>query len=215
MPTTWPVVVIASKLRDQRVFDAASQVIVDRSAPEMLRAAGIVVLAAQAGNDLGYFSGDSVRWGPTLFTVPLHPVGLCAPASGFLHREEGAQPLGPDHKRDAAKILDPIAVDSSESALISRLAECARPASIEVPPQIDVSSVELTYQCGNRFLVSNPTQRNLPFRYEIHDTGERVRFIVLAHSEKRLVPGTVGTMMLYYDGQPVASAANTGSPCPP
>lgn len=186
----------------------------DKAAPTVIRGMGLLILSTQVGGSLIYYSGENAIYGGQLLTTPLDTTHLCGmdivlgPGPVV-----GPNPLPPDYERVAAQVMDPISVDLGEPLLLRRLAECGRP--VDVPSQIDVSRIDLTYLCDDTFVVSNPTLRQLIFRFEVEETGEQGVFTVQAQSQHRLMPRGTGSLRIYYDGQLIRSAVNAGVPCAP
>jgi len=177
----WSFVLTMSFGIDKRIFEQALSAAADRRLVTIHRAAAMLIVGAQTGKTLEYYSHEGeILPGPTLLTVPLDSMSLCATALQVSHGPwRGPQPLPSDYRRRAAKVLDPIAVDSTEPQVLRRLAECTRPDRYndELPPQIDVSGVRLIYVCANRFRVVDPTPRWLPFRRSAANRGEGLKAI--------------------------------------
>ncbi len=92
-----------------------------------------------------------------------------------------------------------------------------------VPTDADVGQdapVDLTYVCGNRFLVSNTHSMPISVTYRVAGTGEEGTAEVPAApeidpavSEEFIETKTRGTVQIFLDGNPLVARANGGVPC--
>lgn len=200
----------AANVRDPQVLDAALALAGDRTASDRARVTAILVLLGQRGS--GLTVGDTPL--PALFTEKLPATGTCGfnVATGGFAIEN---PLPDDHVRRIARVLDGIRYQNGESALLRNLARCARTGTLsEVPPQVDVSRIRLAYVCENRFRIQNHTPEFLVLSYTVAGTGES--WDVTARSGggwTDFTADSAGTVQLTYDGQVVATAANTSKSC--
>lgn len=93
------------------------------------------------------------------------------------------------------------------------------PADVEVGED---APVDLTYVCGNRFLVSNAHAVPITVTYRVSGSDEEGAADVEAApiedpaiSEQMIETRTEGTVQLFLDGKPLVARANGGTPCTP
>jgi galactose oxidase len=93
------------------------------------------------------------------------------------------------------------------------------PADVEVGED---APVDLTYVCGNHFLVSNTHDVPISVTYRVGGTSEEGTVEVPAAppddpavSEQLMKARTNGTVQIFLDGKPLVARANEGVPCPP
>ena len=110
-----------------------------------------------------------------------------------------------------AALLDALRTGSA-SGQVRNLARCLRSAVSEIPPQVNVSGVTLTYQSCKRFVVNNPTAFRLPMGVDVPETGEHFGWSA-APGQSVFGTQTVGTVTLTYDGIVLVAASNRGTPC--
>lgn len=102
----------------------------------------------------------------------------------------------------------------------------AGPGAAEpVPPEVDTGQdapVDLSYVCGNTFLVSNAHAVPLTVRYRVSGTGEEGSVNVAAApkedpavSEAMFETRTRGTVQIFLGGEPLVARANDAVPCTP
>jgi hypothetical protein len=82
--------------------------------------------------------------------------------------------------------------------------------------------VDLSYVCGNRFLVSNAHDVPISVTYRVSGSGEEGSTAVPAApamdpaiSEQSFETRTKGTVQIFLEGKPVIARANLGIPCTP
>lgn len=201
----------AAYIRDAQVFAAAQALASNRSARPEPRVAALLILMGvldmpTSFNDLG---------GSALMVTAL-PSDRCLPTLGVGGTRWRVidDPLPADARRQVAGLVDRIRHDPTESPLMRNLAGCMRPAFFDVPPQIDVSGVRLTYLCDTLFRIYNPTPDRLVFTVEVEGTDETFRIGVGEGQEYTFFTEHVGTVQLYYDGRLIQTAANGQQPCP-
>lgn len=200
----------AAHIRDAQVFTAAQALASDRSARSEPRVAALMILMGLLDMPT-VFNGV----GRSALMVTVFPSERCLPTIGFGgFRRVIENPLPADAKRQVSGLVDQIRHDPTESELIRNLARCMRPAFFDVPPQIDVSGVRLTYLCDNLFRIFNPTPDRLYFTLDVQGTDEFIRVSVGEGDELTLFTEHVGTVRLYYDGRLIQTAANGQQECP-
>ena len=93
------------------------------------------------------------------------------------------------------------------------------PADAEVGED---APVDLTYICGNRFLVTNAHTVPIRVAYRVGGSGEEGAADVPAApsddpavSEVMIETRTKGTVQIFLDGKPLVARANDGAPCTP
>lgn len=93
------------------------------------------------------------------------------------------------------------------------------PADAEVGED---APVDLTYVCGNRFLVSNAHSVPISVTYRVAGSGEEGTVEVPAAlsedpavSEETFESRTAGTVQIFLEGKPLVARANGGVPCTP
>lgn len=201
----------ASRFRDPAVFDAALTILADRNASPRARVMSLMVTAGQLG------SSPEVQGmtPPEVFTRAV----TVSPGCGFTVATASQiavdHALPADHERRAARVIDGIRYANGEPTLVQNLARCSRSLiSTEIPPQVDVSKIRLDYVCGNSFRIQNHTPEFLILSYTVAGIGEAED--VTARSGggwTSFTTDTTGTVKLTYDGQVVATVANTGKSC--
>jgi galactose oxidase len=120
----------------------------------------------------------------------------------------------------------------ASAALVVAIAGCADDRSsagpaVGDPLPVDVevgadAPLDLTYLCGNRFLVSNARNVPVSVTYRVAGSGEEGMADVAAApledpavSEHTIETRTRGTVQVFLDGKPVVARANEGTPCTP
>lgn len=89
--------------------------------------------------------------------------------------------------------------------------------AVLTPVQAD--SIRLTYMCGTRFRVRNPTMSEASVTWDVYGTSTRGALVLpprppdAAHSETFFETGTVGTVRLFYAGRLVQTKANGNKVC--
>jgi galactose oxidase len=93
------------------------------------------------------------------------------------------------------------------------------PADVEVGPD---APLDLSYVCGNRFLVSNTLGTPVSVTYRVAGSSEEgvaevpaAPSIDPAVSEEFIETRTNGTVEILLDGRPIVARANGRTPCPP
>ena len=93
------------------------------------------------------------------------------------------------------------------------------PADVEVGPD---APLDLSYLCGNRFLVSSTYATAISVTYRVAGVGEEgtvdvpaAPSIDPAMSEQFFETRTKGTVQIFLDGKPIVARANGGVPCTP
>lgn len=201
----------AARFRDPAVFDAALTLFADRNASPRARVMSLMVLAGQLGSSMDVQEMTP----PEVFTRPVTVRVGCGfgVAAGSLTSVDHGLPA--NHERRAARVIDAIRHAHGEPALVQNLARCSRTLiSSEIPPQVDVSKIRLDYVCGNTFRIQNHTPEYLMLSYTVAGTGEAAD--VTARSGggwTHFNTDTAGTVQLIYDGEVVATVANTGKSC--
>jgi galactose oxidase len=93
-----------------------------------------------------------------------------------------------------------------------------------VPADVDagLAPVDLSYVCGNRFLVSNSHEVPISVTYRVGGTGEEGTVNVPAApsidpaiSEELIETRTKGTVQIFLEGKPLVARANGGTLCTP
>ena len=98
-------------------------------------------------------------------------------------------------------------------------ADDAEPADAEVGED---APVDLSYVCGNRFLVSNAYSVPISVTYRVAGSSEEGTAEVPAApsedpavSERTIETRRKGTVQIFLDGKPLVARANTGVACTP
>jgi hypothetical protein len=204
----WALVRQAGELAHPSVFDAAiaNARNPDAAAPSI--SASLLILTAQLG--FAPHVGGTVPFSELTEAAPA--TGLCGPEIALSGPPGPAvRALPPNHRRRVAALLDALHAQSA-SAQVRNLARCLRTAVGEIPPQVDVSGVTLTYQGCNRFIVDNPTAYVLPMGVDVPRTGEHFGWSA-APGRSVFSTRSEGTVGLSYDGVVIRTAANGGGPC--
>ena len=198
------------RLRHPEVFAAALPLAQDASAALPARAAGLLMIANAFGPSLEL---NRVT-GPALLLEP-RPEGGCYRTALSAHRGGTDRPLSSDAARQAARVFDPLIYSSTAPLLLQRLAGCLRSAvDSDIPPQLDVSGVRLTYLCGTRFRVRNPLPEFLPMSYDVYGKNEG-RGVNAGPGDTVFSTDSVGTVRLFYDGRLIQTKANGNVACRP
>ncbi|MEP7177114.1 MAG: hypothetical protein ABI860_11245, partial [Gemmatimonadales bacterium] len=115
-------------------------------------------------------------------------------------------------------VLASLACSDERTSAGPRAGEPA-PVDVEVG---DDAPVDLSYVCGNRFLVTNAHSVSIGVTYRVAGTGEEGTVAVSAApsmdpavSETVLETRTKGTVQIFLDGKPLVARANEGMPCTP
>jgi galactose oxidase len=123
----------------------------------------------------------------------------------------------------AGALLGAIAVVASVGCSDERGAAGPR-VDEPVPADVDagLAPVDLSYVCGNRFLVSNSHEVPISVTYRVGGTGEEGTVKVPAApsidpaiSEELIETRTKGTVQIFLDGKALVARANGGTPCTP
>jgi hypothetical protein len=202
----------AADVRDASVFSAALALADDAGATLPARAAALLVILAQFGNAWDF--PGVVR--SALLTDPLPSSGICGPALfGWEAATEGT-PLPSDAGRQAARVFDRLIYGAGTPTLLRNLARCSRGAlGADIPPQVDLGQVQLTYVCGNTFRIQNPTSIRLVFSFLVEGPApEGYDVPVGGNSHADFDTDGPGTVRLLYDGTLVTTRANGGLACP-
>lgn len=86
--------------------------------------------------------------------------------------------------------------------------------SVLSSPKVDVSSIRLTYVCGNKFLIENLSDSRVLLEYLVVGTTERFKQSIPAGKSQFLHTINTGTMRLSHNGSLLLSKENEGRPCP-
>jgi hypothetical protein len=206
----WPLIQQAGLLAHPSVFNAAIANARNPTSSVPSVSASLLILAEQLGysahvHPYPLFSELSVD-------APAKATRLCGPElGGYAPPAPADQALPADHERQAAALFDALQTGSA-SARVRNLARCLRIVVSEIPPQIDVSGVTLTYQNCTRFVIHNPTDFTLPMGVDVVQTGEHFGWPATP-GENKISTLSVGTVTLTYDGVVIRTAANEGKPC--
>ena len=129
-------------------------------------------------------------------------------------------------------VVSPRALGLGRAILVVALGGCAEDRSSAgpgagdpLPLDVEVGEdapLDLTYLCGNRFLVSNARNVPVSVKYRVAGSGEDGVADVAAApledpavSEHMIETRTRGTVQIFLDGRPVVARANEGTPCTP
>lgn len=156
-------------LQTGEVFLRSLEVLGDKTASSGVRITAMLIVSALIG-------GDQVVAGTTtadMFTVTL-PEGRCQlgqrPSGGFARG--GEFPEAADVM--AARALDRVRDDQTESVQMRRLAACVRTNVPWVPAVVDPIVFDLRYKCGRELEVRNRGSEDRVLTYVVRDAAGRV-----------------------------------------
>lgn len=201
----------AGDVRDVNLFAAALEVAGDRSASNASRVMSLLVVVAH----MGLSQDPLVLNRSQLFTQALPASGPC----GFELPGDGGpaidNALPEDAELLAAQVMDGIRYNTAEPALLRNLARCARTTvSFDIPPQVDPTKLQLSYQCGNRFWIRNQSGAQLPVTMKITaDNGATESFfteVPATHFVILYEALMTGTVEMWYNGHRVATSRTPG-----
>jgi hypothetical protein len=204
----WELIRQAGQLAHPTVFSAAIANANDTAATTPSRSASLLVLIAQLG-----FAPHLSGYVPfSELSVDVPATGLCGPElTAYGPPGPAVKALPSNYRRQVAALFDALRTGSAPDR-VCNLARCLRIAVGEIPPQIDVSGVRLTYQSCNRFVIDNPTTFRLPMGVDVLQTGEHFGWSA-APGKSEVSTQSSGTVTLTYDGVVIRTAAHGGSPC--
>ncbi len=203
-------------LQTGEVFSRSLEVLGDKTASSGVRITAMLIVSALIG-------GDQAVAGTTtadMFTATL-PEGRCQlgrrPSGGFAREVEF--PDAADLM--AARALERVRDDQTESVQMRRLAACVRTNVPWVPAVVDPSVFDLRYKCGREFEVRNRGSEDRVLTYVVRDAAGRV--IDEARVRARAGGGwqgfrtdldiTTGQLELLLNGTRVAAVDMTGVEC--
>lgn len=204
----WALIQKAGDLAHPTVFNAAIANASNPASDVRSVSASMLILIAHLG-----FAPHLSGYEPfSELTIEVPPTGLCGPELSFYAPPGPAvQALPSNYRRQVAALLDALFTGGASSR-VRNLARCLRVAVGDIPPQVDVSGVTLTYQRCNRFVIDNPTTFSLPMGIDVPQTGEHFGWPAApGHSE--FSTSSAGTVSLTYDGVVIRTAANGAVPC--
>jgi hypothetical protein len=198
-------VTVSSFIQDGDVYVAARELARDRAATAPARAAGLLILLGQYTLNVGLAQSTTVLLsGET-------PVSCRIRAGESVSHFSSPVSVPLNFATRAQTIASAISADSTAPDLVHGIAMCVA-AMLPAPP-VDVSAVRMTYLCGSRFMVHNPTTSALELSYDVANGKKTGGITVQASADAVLFTNTVGTVRLSYQGRIIQTRRNKGTVC--
>jgi len=198
----------ASSIRDGNVWQAAITLSGDKTATLEARVIGLLVLLNQ--HDVMAALRLDLSWNQ-LMTVPR---ATCRFASDLhaAYLSDNSLPRGAVIR--AAAHFDAVEEDFTNPAVVRTVAECARVLlRDEVPETVDPALIRLSYVCDTKFRVTNLSSKWIDVSYQVRNTDEHGDYAVGPQSEEMIWTDEIGTVVLFYLGKAIRTAANGGTAC--
>lgn len=198
---------------DTRILAALRAVSQTASASSIVRQSAIAAMLpyvdASVTTNIDYLSRFERRR-PTVtheFDAPRAIVGASAPSSGSI--EEISTTLSSIARSTSDRRLKNVAIAGLRATYL------ASPSAVA----IDASNINLSYVCGNKFLVRSGVLTGLNLRYEVSGTSDSREFVALVPAEDSTESRTFfhtlrrGPVRLIHRSRILATATNNGTAC--